>query len=541
MVVKLKRWDDVYAIGKTLKPDSPLDGIIHFFNSVRTRWLRTLPPETQEEIIILANNHGISLPPGDEKISGITNIEEWVNGWSNPHFLDNIRLHIPKLRRLYQKGKYRSQLTVLPEVCEKQGISLSESALDEILLTRDISIQPLNLTLPQGIRYFIPTEAKKHSPDAFGVKQRDHVFTLRKDGKEYYLATHKPGYATYLVIFGKGAFVYCAIGCANCYRGQETRELTPFKILQTNGESSNAYFLPPNEQVKELVKVSNQPENYGIYDLLLSGGEPLQASNTTLAEILREMENAKHIKSFRICTGALFLGKAARFDDTLISLLVDYRKRTGNSVSIAAHIPHADMITPESIYAALRIRKAGIEIQPQIPLIGGINVFPNEMQGVNVSSMEDIERRYEAALIKSYKALQDVIHKVTFVTGNRPYKLLNDTEGSVPLAFQAMLWELWRRHKGESNITRATSCERFHPDANLDISLPVLLCADTHVEGNSVVMNIPQGGKMFKYREPVFPGINYLIETMHQFYHTVLRDSSIFENATMAPSITTHL
>ncbi len=487
-------FDSLYELSKSLDGRDTLNGIKIAVNAFREAWLGSLLESERRYVSIVSEKIGNEVPEGNlelfkDKFPSV-DLENIVNTWTNPTFHSSLRFHLPQqesLDRAKRNPRLARRLEILQMLYHSQGIEFDESMLEEIIRTRDISILPTTITLSNAVMYNLPVSPEKHSEDSFGIKLRKHVVTEVIDGKEYYLATRKTDYATFLVVFGKGESVYCEIGCKDCYRGRETRELQPFLIREQDGTFSRAYFFSPEEQIQRLVELSNTDDRYnGVYDILLSGGEPLKHNNQTIRNILESVKKAKYLTSFRICTGALFLGLASRFfDGELAEMLSSYRDDTGNSVSITAHLPHIEMLTPEAIYAARILNRNGIEIQTQTPLIAGINVFPDSVE-------------------KSYECLSNLMRAIKIVTNSRPYKWLHDTENSFPIELGARLFEFWRRHRGESDITRPTSFAKFHPEGNVDLSLPILKSCEKRFEGDEIVYRIPQGERFYEIREKIF-------------------------------------
>ncbi len=219
----------------------------------------------------------------------------------------------------------------------------NQNSLNEYLKSYDLGILPLNLQLPSGVRKFLPKTGFKPEPDPYGVQRVHSVITHKEAGKKYYVTTHKPGYATFLPILGAGANrLYCPIACAGCYRGPQTRFNEPMSIIHADGTKESILIPNPVLQIKWLIEKWNKPEYSHVYDILLSGGEPMMLSNEIWEEVLLELKQAKHLLNFRICTGALFLGIPFRFDDKFIALLVKFRDETGVQIKLSTHISHPE-------------------------------------------------------------------------------------------------------------------------------------------------------------------------------------------------------
>jgi hypothetical protein len=371
-----------------------------------------------------------------------------------------------------------------------------EELLRKYLKSYDLSILPLNLLQPRGVKKFLPRLGLVPAPDPYGV-QRSYSVVLRKEGdKTFYLSTHKAEYASFLPIMGGGAGrVFCPIGCAGCYRGPQTRFHEPLRIINKN-DCKEVWMPQPEQQAKWLVEEWNtRPEFAGVYDILFSGGEPMLLPNETWEKILAQMENAKHLRIFRICTGALFLGLPFRFDDQFVRLLTEFRRRTGVQVKLSVHVSHPEHITPEAVYFARKLAYAGIELLPQCPLEPGVNFWMNN-------------------LAKTTKTLRRLDQLLATVIGSRCYKWILDMQGGVSLISAIEVWRrIHDRHQEESDVTRPTSFALFlpQPEGNTNLSYHSLWAIQMQVDKEKGVVHykIPHpSGTWVDYEEPVWKGIN---------------------------------
>lgn len=367
--------------------------------------------------------------------------------------------------------------------------------LEKYLINYDLSILPLNLLLPNGVNKFLPRLGLKPAADPYGVQQEQSVITRIENNKKYYLTTHKKDYATFLPILGSGAGrVYCPMGCAGCYRGEQTRFGQPLTLRKFDGSQEQIWLPDPITQTKWLVEEWNN--NYTeVYDVLFSGGEPMMLSNETWLGVLNELKNAKYLHSFRICTGALFLGLPFRFDDDFIQILKNFRQETGVQIKISAHLAHPDHLTPEAIMFAKKILNAGIEILPQCPLEPEVNFWRNDLE-------------------KTVVTLSRLDNLLATVVGTRTYKWLLDMQGGISLLSAIEVWRrVHERHQKLSDICRPTSFAIFLPrsEGNLNLSFHSLWAMQMHVDfkNKKVKYRIPHAAKVWvEYEEPIFPGIN---------------------------------
>lgn len=160
----------------------------------------------------------------------------------------------------------------------------------------------------------------------------------------------------------------CVIGCSGCYKGYYTREKK--HKFGLNSLSTAV------KQAKELTEyLNNNPE---VYDVIISGGEPLLLDNATLDKVLTELSFAKHLRIIRICTGSLFMGLSIRFDDELINILKKHKKN--KRITINAHLSNPEQINYESKEAVNKLNSIGINIYSQVPVQNDINFFINDLK-----------------------------------------------------------------------------------------------------------------------------------------------------------------
>jgi len=435
----------------------------------RENWLANY---LNPEIIAFCNKQGIFLPP-------LTNPKDSDNNWGN------IKWHIRN--RLRQSDDL---IEMFPQYLNKADL------LADYLKNYDLSILPLNLTQKEGVKKFLPELGFTPIIDPYGVQRECSVITREFSGKKYYLSTYKKNYGTLLPIVSNGSTrIICPIGCRACYRGHQTRFKNPLLLIHGDGSSEAVSIPAPDIQFNWLVEEWNT--NFvlaGVYDILISGGEPLMLPNQTWEKILKELGTAKHLKCFRICTGALFLGLPFRFDEEFIGLLTNFRGKTGVQIKIAAHVSHPENITPEVVYFAKKISTQGIEILPQIPLEPEINFWSNDLE------------RTAATLTR--------LDRLLSLTAGRPYKWIIDLQRGISLLSAIEIWRrLHDRHQTEADVTRPTSLAILLPipEGNLNLSYHSLWAIKMEVDkrNNLVHYRIPHpAGVWVDYNEPLQKGVN---------------------------------
>jgi lysine 2,3-aminomutase len=108
-----------------------------------------------------------------------------------------------------------------------------------------------------------------------------------------------------------------------------------------------------------------------IWEVILTGGDPLVLSPRRLADILGELAAIGHVKIVRFHTRVPVVDPQ-KIDDALISAL----KASGKTVYVALHANHPRELTPEARAACARLVDAGIVMISQSVLLKGVNDDP---------------------------------------------------------------------------------------------------------------------------------------------------------------------
>ncbi|MGH6989633.1 MAG: lysine-2,3-aminomutase-like protein [Stellaceae bacterium] len=142
----------------------------------------------------------------------------------------------------------------------------------------------------------------------------------------------------------------CAVYCRFCFR----REVV--------GPGSGA--LSPAELTAAIDYVRDNP---GIWEVILSGGDPLLLAPRQLRSLLQTLDRIPHLGVVRIHT-RLPMVDPARMTPALVAALA-----TRKALWLAVHANHAREFGPEQKAALARLARAGIPLLGQSVLLRGVN------------------------------------------------------------------------------------------------------------------------------------------------------------------------
>lgn len=139
----------------------------------------------------------------------------------------------------------------------------------------------------------------------------------------------------------------CAMHCRFCFRQNYPYEKT--KSLFT----------------KELNTIA---KDASIYEIILSGGDPLSLSDEALFSLVKRLETISHLKLLRFHTRFL-IGIPERVTKTFLSIL----KQTRLQTIFVIHINHIKELDSDIITALKKIKDLGIPVLSQTVLLKGVN------------------------------------------------------------------------------------------------------------------------------------------------------------------------
>ena len=165
----------------------------------------------------------------------------------------------------------------------------------------------------------------------------------------------------------------CAVYCRFCFR----REMVgPGKETAL---SDDAY-------AAALDYIRSHPE---IWEVILTGGDPLMLSPRRLKEIMRDLAGIGHVKIIRLHTRVPVADPSRITDDVVAALKVD-----GAATWVALHANHPRELTAAARAACARMIDAGIPMVSQSVLLRGIND--------DAATLEALMRAFVECRIKPY-------------------------------------------------------------------------------------------------------------------------------------------
>jgi lysine 2,3-aminomutase len=117
-------------------------------------------------------------------------------------------------------------------------------------------------------------------------------------------------------------------------------------------------------------------EHTEITDVLLTGGDPLTLETSRLESILRQLREIDHVTIIRIGSKMLAYDPYRILSDPYLPAVLSRYSTPEKRIYLMAHFNHPRELTGVSIQAAEELRKAGVIIVSQTPVLNGINNEP---------------------------------------------------------------------------------------------------------------------------------------------------------------------
>src|SRR3954453_3775194 len=165
----------------------------------------------------------------------------------------------------------------------------------------------------------------------------------------------------------------CAVYCRFCFR----REMV--------GQGKASALTPDAYQIA-IAYIRGRPE---IWEVILTGGDPLMISPRRLAEVMADIAAIDHVKIIRLHTRVPVADPARITSEMIAALRVD-----GAATWVALHANHAKELTERARAACAGIIDAGIPMVSQSVLLRGVND--------NAEALEALMRAFVECRIKPY-------------------------------------------------------------------------------------------------------------------------------------------
>jgi lysine 2,3-aminomutase len=160
-----------------------------------------------------------------------------------------------------------------------------------------------------------------------------------------------------------------------------------------------------------------------IYEVLVTGGDPLAMSDEVLDRILSALAAIPSVERIRIGSRTP-VTLPMRITDSLARLLSRYRIPSKRQVSVVTHIQHPYEVTPDTARAVERLRRRGIPVYNQL-----VYTFYSS-------------RRFEAAFLRRQLAL----------VGVDPYYTFNTKGKEETIAYRVPIARLLQEQKEEARL-----------------------------------------------------------------------------------------
>jgi lysine 2,3-aminomutase len=153
----------------------------------------------------------------------------------------------------------------------------------------------------------------------------------------------------------------CAVYCRFCFR----REMVGPQGLGA---------LSPSDLDRALTYVAERPQ---IWEVIVTGGDPLVLSPRRLAELMERLSAIEHVKVVRFHTRVPAVDPGAITDELVAAL-----RAPGKAVYVALHANHPRELTPQARAACARLVDAGIPMVSQSVLLAGVNDDPETLEAL---------------------------------------------------------------------------------------------------------------------------------------------------------------
>ena len=283
--------------------------------------------------------------------------------------------------RAIQKNNFKklSDLSLFLQLSKEQEQLLDASPHFPLNLPRRLAEKIAKGTLDDPIfRQFIPLKEELNKAPGFVPDPVSDTHFQQNDSKIL------QKYKSRALMVTTSA---CAMNCRFCFRKN-----FPYETERAD-YSEELKWLKENEMIQEVI---------------LSGGDPLSLSDSTLRELLQAIDEIEHIKRIRFHT-RFPVGIPERIDESFIELLQNCKKQIW-------FVLHSNCLNEfdDDIWAALkRVQRCGIPVLNQTVLLRGVN-----------DSTEQLREFFEALV--EHGVLPYYLHQLDRVEGAQHFEVTED-------------------------------------------------------------------------------------------------------------------
>jgi len=231
------------------------------------------------------------------------------------------------------------ELETIEQVIKKFSVSLSPQLIETFNSSNDINRAGL-------LKQFLPTEAELEITE---TELKDPIGDTRYTTVKGVVHRH----ADRCLLMPITA---CPVYCRFCFRRESVGQKSP---ALTKDELQTAY--------------NYIAEHKEIWEVIITGGEPLILKPKTLREILSHLALIEHVEVIRIHTRVPVL-EPKRITNELIKAL-----KINKAIYVAVSVNHPGEFTPEAIKACASLADNGISMLGQTVLLKGVNDDPKVM------------------------------------------------------------------------------------------------------------------------------------------------------------------
>lgn len=181
----------------------------------------------------------------------------------------------------------------------------------------------------------------------------------------------------------------CPVYCRFCFRRE---------MVGPQGDGN----LAPATLDKALDYIGAHPE---IWEVILTGGDPLVLSPRRLGEITKRLATIPHVKILRVHSRVPVVDP-----DRISTEMIEALKEGGKTVYVALHANHPREMTPAAHQACARLIDAGVVMVSQSVLLKGINDDPDVLA--------DLMRAFAETRVKPY-----YLHHPDLAPGTNHFRL----------------------------------------------------------------------------------------------------------------------